>query len=93
MNTFARMTGGMAFFPRFEGEMPEIFTSINNAIRNKYELTYRPSNPRQDGSYRKLQVELVDEEGKPLRMQDEKHHSLKYEIIARDGYRARQQVE
>jgi hypothetical protein len=35
----------------------------------------------------------VDNEGKPLQMQDEKHHSLKYDIIARDGYRARQPVE
>jgi hypothetical protein len=26
-------------------------------------------------------------------MQDEKHKQLKYDIIARDGYRARQEVE
>ena len=36
---------------------------------------------------------LVDDEGKPLRMQDEKHKPLKYDIIARDGYRAKQEVE
>jgi hypothetical protein len=30
---------------------------------------------------------------KPLRFQDEKHHPLKYDIIARDGYRARPEVE
>ncbi len=93
MNTFARMTGGMAFFPRFEGEMPEIFHTINDSIRNQYELTYKPTNSKQDGTYRKLQVEVVDNEGHPLRMQDEKHHPLKYDIIAREGYRAKQQVE
>jgi hypothetical protein len=38
-------------------------------------------------------VELVNNEGKPLQMQDEKHHNLKYDVIARDGYRARQEVE
>ena len=27
------------------------------------------------------------------RMQDEKHKQLKYDIVARDGYRARQEVE
>jgi hypothetical protein len=35
----------------------------------------------------------VDDEGQPLRMQDEKHKQLKYDIIARDGYRAKQEVE
>lgn len=93
MKTFAKMTGGMYFQPRFEAEMPDIFADINNAIRSKYELIYHPSDAKQDGSYRKLRVELVDDEGKPLRMQDEKHKALKYDIIARDGYRARQEVE
>ena len=93
MRTFASITGGMSFFPRFTGELPDIFQSINASIRSKYELVYRPSNTKQDGAYRKLRVELVDDEGKPLRFQDQKHKPLKYEIIARDGYRAKQQVE
>jgi VWFA-related protein len=93
MKTFAKITGGMWFSPRFAGEMPEIFSAINTAIRSKYELIYHPTNPKQDGTYRKLRVELVDEEGHPLRMQDEKHKPLKYDVIARDGYRARQEVE
>jgi VWFA-related protein len=93
MTTFARMTGGMAFFPRFEGEMPDIFHQINESIRNEYVLSYHPTNQKLDGTYRKIRVELVDNEGHPLRMQDEKHHPLKYDIIARDGYKAQQQVE
>ncbi len=93
MRTFSSITGGMSFFPRFEGEMPEIFQNINQTIRAKYELVYRPSNARQDGTYRKLRVALVDDEGQPLRFQDEKKKPLKYDIIARDGYRARQEVE
>jgi len=93
MSTFAKMTGGMSFFPRFTGEMPEIFQKINENIRAKYQLVYHPTNAKQDGTYRKLRVELVDDEGKPLRMQDEKQKPLKYDVIARDGYRARQEVE
>jgi len=93
MKTFAKMTGGMFFAPRFVGEMPDIFSDINKAIRSKYELVYRPSNAKQDGTYRKLRVELVDDEGHPLKMQDEKHKALKYDILARDGYRAKQEVE
>ena len=93
MKTFASMTGGMSFFPRFEGEMPEIFQNINQTIRSKYELVYRPTNAKQDGTYRKLRVMLVDDEGQPLRFQDQKQKPLKYDIIARDGYRAKQEVE
>jgi len=93
MKTFANLTGGMWFDPRFVGEMPDIFSTINQTIRSKYQLIYHPTNPKQDGSYRKLRVELVDEEGQPLRMQDEKHKPLKYDVIARDGYRAKQEVE
>jgi VWFA-related protein len=93
LSTFARMTGGMSFFPRFQGEMPDIFHSINDSIRNQYVLTYTPTNAKQDGSYRKIRVELVDNEGQPLKMQDEKKHALKYDIIARDGYKTKQQVE
>lgn len=93
MRTFASLTGGMSFFPRFQGEMPDIFSTINQNIRAKYQLVYHPTNSNQDGTYRKLRVELVDEEGQPLHFQDEKHKPLKYDIIARDGYRARQAVE
>ncbi len=93
MQTFARMTGGMFFAPRFEGELPDDISVINEAIRAKYELVYHPTNSNQDGTYRKIQVALVDDEGRPLQFQDEKHHSLKYDLIYRNGYRAQQQVQ
>jgi VWFA-related protein len=93
MQNFAKLTGGMWFHPRFSGEMPDIFSAINQSIRSKYQLIYHPTNAKQDGSYRKLRVELVNEEGQPLRIQNEKHKPLKYDIIARDGYRAKQVVE
>jgi VWFA-related protein len=93
MRTFSSLTGGDSFFPRFPGEFPDIFSEINQNIRSKYQLIYHPSNAKQDGSYRKLRVQLVDEEGKPLQMQDEKHKPLKYDVVARDGYRAKPEVE
>jgi len=93
MKTFASMTGGLSFQPLFQGALPDIFAQINDSIRNQYVLTYRPTNTANDGSYRKLKVYLVDNEGKPLRMADEKGKPLKYSIIARDGYRAKLPVE
>jgi hypothetical protein len=93
MKTIAQMTVGGSYFPRFTGELPDDFGDINKTIRSKYELLYHPSNSKQDGTYRKLRVELVDDEGKPLHFQDEKRRPLKYDIITRDGYRARPEVE
>jgi VWFA-related protein len=93
MNTFAQMTGGKHFKPTFQGEMPDIFAQINDAIRNQYVLTYRPTNTSNDGGYRKVKVYLVDNEGLPMKMRDEKGRPLKYSVIARDGYRAKRAVE
>jgi VWFA-related protein len=93
LKTFAEMTGGLSFSPLFQGELPDDFAQINNSIRNQYLLTYRPTNAANDGSYRKVKVILVDNEGHPLQMQDEKGKPLKYSVIARDGYKARLPVE
>jgi VWFA-related protein len=93
LKTFAAMTGGLSFSPLFQGELPDDFNQINNSIRNQYVLTYRPTNPATDGSYRKIKVILVDNEGHPLQMQDEKGKPLKYSVIARDGYNAKRPVE
>jgi VWFA-related protein len=93
MKTFAQMTGGLSFQPIFQGALPDIFGQINESIRNQYVLTYKPTNTKNDGSYRKVKIYLVDNEGKPLKMQDEKGKPLKYSIVARDGYRAKLPVE
>ena len=93
LKTFAQMTGGLYFDPIFEGGLPDVFNQINDSIRNQYVLTYRPTNTKNDGTYRKVKVLLVDNEGKPLKMQDEKQKPLKYTVIARDGYKAKLPVE
>ena len=93
MNTFAHMTGGRAYFPRFGGELPEIFHDIGQDIRNQYTIAYHPSNTKLDGSYRKLKVELVAPDGGPLKVKDQKGHDVKVQIYARDGYTAKHQVE
>ena len=93
MKTIAQMTGGLNFKPMFEGALPDVFSQINESIRNQYVVTYKPSNTKNDGTWRKVKVYLVDNEGRPLKMQDEKGKALKYSIISRDGYRAHLPVE
>jgi VWFA-related protein len=94
MSTFAKMTGGRFYNPRFEAEFREIFRDVANSIRNQYTLTYHSTNPKQDGSYRKLKVELVAPGTEtPLVIKDQKNKDLKYNIVAREGYTAKNVVE
>jgi VWFA-related protein len=93
LNTFAHITGGRAYFPRFEGELPEIFHDVGSDIRNQYTIAYHPTNTKLDGSYRKLKIELVAPDGGPLKVRDQKGKDVKVQIYARDGYTAKHQVE
>jgi hypothetical protein len=95
MKHFATMTGGRWYKPRFEGQFPEIFREIAAITRNQYTLSYKPTNSTQDGSYRKIKVELVAPDGSgPLKIMNEKNtKEIKVQIIAREGYTARRTVE
>jgi Ca-activated chloride channel family protein len=94
MRTFAKESGGQAYFPRFYGEFPSIFGSISEAMRNQYVLTYSPSNQARDGKFRKIKIDLVNPEtNEPLRVVDEKGKPIKYSIVAKAGYTAPRQVE
>lgn len=94
LNTFAKMTGGRAYFPRFTAEFPEDFADIAADIRNQYVISYRPTNTKQDGAWRKLKVELVDpQNGQPLIVEDQHKKKVKYQVLARDGYKAKNEVD
>jgi hypothetical protein len=94
MNTFARESGGQAFFPRFTAEYPSIYRAISDALRNQYSISYHPSNAAKDGKYRKIKIELVDPtSGEALRVVDEKKKPIKYTVIAKGGYTAPREVE
>jgi len=94
LKTFAKETGGQAYFPRFQGESPQIFGEIHQALRNQYVITYTPSNKAHDGSFRKLKVELVNPAtNEALPVKDEKGKPIKYTIVAKAGYKAPRQVE
>jgi len=93
MKTFAAMTGGRAYFPRFEGELPELFGDITRDIRNEYSLSYSPTNTKLDGTYRKLKVQIVAPDGGPLKIKDQKGKDVKIDVVARDGYTAKHTVD
>ena len=93
MRTFAAMTGGRAYFPRFEGELPELFQDISSDIRNQYTISYSPTNTKLDGTYRKLKVQVVAPDGGPLKVKDQKGKDVKIEVVAREGYTAKHTVD
>jgi VWFA-related protein len=85
LNTFAEMTGGYAWFPRFEGEMPEIFNSVATFLRSQYTIGFSPS-AGVDGKFHKLKVEALDNDGNPLTTPDKKGKPKKVNVYARQGY-------
>ncbi len=94
MRTFSKETGGLSFFPRFPAEYGSVFNQIENALRNQYTLAYHPTNTARDGKFRHIKVELVNPAtNEPLRIVNEKGKPIKYQIIARAGYKAPHEVE
>lgn len=86
LQTFANLTGGMAWFPRFEGEMPDLFRSVVGFLRSEYDLGFSPSSATLDGKYHKLKVEIVGPDGRPLKVTDQKGRRRKIIVYAREGY-------
>ena len=94
LRTFTKETGGFAFFPRFYGQFPTIFQSLNYLMRNQYTAIYQPSNTRRDGTFREIKVRLVDPStNKELRITGKNNKRIKYDIVARKGYTAPREVE
>jgi VWFA-related protein len=93
LRTFAAMTGGRAYFPRFQAEYAEDFQDIANDIRNQYSISYHPTNSKLDGTYRKLKVQVVAPDGGPLKVKDQKGKEQKIDVVARDGYTAKHSVD
>jgi VWFA-related protein len=86
LKTFTRMTGGMAWFPQFDGEIPGIMREVASFLRHQYSLSYTPTNTSQDGKYRKIKVELVAPDGSPLTVTDQKGKKQKIVVYTREGY-------
>lgn len=86
LSAFARMTGGRSWHPRFSGELPGIFEDVAAALRNQYRLGYVPSTYKRDGKFRRIKVELVNEQGTPLEFRDQKNKKVKMVVYAREGY-------
>jgi VWFA-related protein len=62
LKKITEQTGGRAYFPQSERELREAFVQIQRDLREQYLLAYSPSNKARDGSYRRIQIEVVEPE-------------------------------
>jgi Ca-activated chloride channel homolog len=60
LRKLSERTGGRAFFPRDERELREAFKLIQDEMRSQYLFAYAPTNQKRDGSYRKIEIQLLN---------------------------------
>ncbi len=79
LKKISERTGGRAFFPRDEVELRKAFKQIEEEMRSQYLIAYEPQNQALDGSYRKIEIQIVNPE---LQKQ-------KVKVTHREGYFAK----
>jgi Ca-activated chloride channel homolog len=62
LRKLSERTGGLAFFPKNETDLRAAFAQIEQELRSQYLVAYAPTNKTRDGSYRKVEVELINPE-------------------------------
>jgi len=60
LRKIAEQTGGRAYFPRHERDLRDAFVQIQKDLREQYLVAYSPSNKQRDGSYRRIEIQLVN---------------------------------
>ena len=62
LKKISERTGGRAYFPKDETELRQAFRQIQEEMRSQYLIAYEPTNRALDGSYRKIEIRLVNPE-------------------------------
>jgi VWFA-related protein len=92
LRAFSELTGGNAWNPNMEGEVPGIMRTIALSLRNQYSLGYVPQASSLDGKYHKIKVELTMNDGTPFVFTDPKGKKKKFVVYARQGFTASKPV-
>jgi len=71
LKKLAEETGGKAFFPLKIQDLASSFLDIHDELRSQYQIGYRPLNAKQDGTFRRIRVDVSDK---------------RYKARARSGY-------
>ncbi|HEY2380279.1 MAG TPA: VWA domain-containing protein [Terriglobia bacterium] len=60
MQKFAEETGGKLFRPLKNEDLAASFVNIREELRSQYQIGYRPSNSRMDGTFRRIRIDVTD---------------------------------
>jgi len=60
LNMLASETGGKASFPKRLRDLPKYFQHVSEELRSQYAIAYRSTNPKRDGTYRRIRIEVRD---------------------------------
>lgn len=60
LRKIAEKTGGRVYFPRHERDLRDAFTQIQRDLREQYLVAYSPTNKARDGSYRKIEIQVIN---------------------------------
>ena len=58
MRTLAQETGGRAFFPARVDDLDGVYKQISDELASQYTLGYSSGNPRRDGAWRRIVVQV-----------------------------------
>lgn len=58
LDLIARSTGGSVWYPKDVSEVSDIALQVAHNIRNQYILAYTPSNPKLDGGFRQIRLNV-----------------------------------
>jgi Ca-activated chloride channel homolog len=74
LRKIANLTAGRAYFPKTVDDLSQVWLDIAGGIRSQYTVGYLSSNPRRDGTFRKVKIVASAPGHKDLR------------VSTRDGY-------
>jgi len=78
LQQLAEVTGGQSFFPLSIKNLDGVYEKIRDEIRAQYAMGYVSSNARQDGSWRKVEIKVVRDGARDVRIRARKGYFAPY---------------
>ena len=60
LKKFSEETGGKSFFPLKIEDLASSFLDIHDELRSQYQISYSPTNKNQDGTFRRIRLDVTD---------------------------------
>ncbi len=83
LQRIAEITGGQSFFPTSIEDLNGVYEKILKEIRSQYAMGYVSTNPKQDGSWRKVDIRVVRPDAKNLKIRTRNGYFAPYKQVAK----------